>query len=415
VICADPTDKYFLQLVRGLFRWVPPDAVGPEGADIVLFQASQNLNFVPAARGLAAHVWRRVREGGGRVVFDASMEGKAHTPDGSLSLHGLLDHAGAPADRAIYVTQDRRYEADYAGWCAANGVERRMKVVVYDYWLRRTVGTHEAAGAEKFQRRLKAFRARPRQRERRFLSLNFTPRPARLVFLLRLMREGLWDQGFISFGGFDQMVRRKGKSFQKIREDFLALPGFEDENRSLLPLLQELASKGQFLLGPMPAEARHRHGVAVQDKAIGEVGRSWFSVVTETEMLDRPCRITEKPLKPLLNFHPFMVFGNPGALRMIRELGFVTFPELFDEAYDEEPEPRRRFELAFAQLRRLCAMDEPELARLEAAISEKLVFNAEHGLTRLPAIYRDEIDMAVMKQILAPCGEWAGAAAGAIE
>ncbi len=119
-------------------------------------------------------------------------------------------------------------------------------------------------------------------------------------------------------------------------------------------------------------------------------------------MLDRPARITEKALKPLLNGHPFIVFGNPGSLALIKALGFATFPELVDESYDEEPDPPRRFELAFAQLRRLCGLDEAELARMVTELEEKLVFNMTWGLTRLPQIYADTLDDAFLASVLEP-------------
>ncbi len=83
-----------------------------------------------------------------------------------------------------------------------------------------------------------------------------------------------------------------------------------------------------------------------------EYAESWFSVVTETEMRPRPSRITEKVLKPLVNFHPMILFGNPGSLRMVRDYGFVTFENVIDESYDDEPDPRRRFDKAYLELER---------------------------------------------------------------
>jgi hypothetical protein len=398
-VCADSADKYVLQLVDAPLKWLTPEDAAHEDADIVLFQASQNLGFVPRAGALHDRVWRRAREGDGRVVFDASMEGKPHTPEAAAQLHDLLDKARVPASNAVYITQDRQYAADYAAWLASHGLKTGIKVVVYDYWIRRTLAAHLHTGAGAFERRLQAFQARRTSRERRFLSLNFTPRPTRLHVLLRLMRDGLWDQGFISFGGFDQMMRRRGKSLASIRREFLRFPGFEDEAAAVEPLLEELVRRGQFLMGRLPAKGS-KYGTVVQDQALPEYGESWFSIVTETEMGERPCRITEKPLKPLLNFHPFVIFGNPGALKLIRDLGFVTFPELFDERYDEEPDPRRRFDMAFEQVRRLCAAEEGELARMAAAASEKLISNAEFGLTRLPAIFSDQTDVAMMREVL---------------
>ena len=133
-------------------------------------------------------------------------------------------------------------------------------------------------------------------------------------------------------------------------------------------------------------------------------GRSWFSVVTESEMGRLSSRITEKPFKPLVNFHPILVFGNPGALAMIRDLGFETFPEIFDERYDEEGDPRRRFEMVYAEVRRLCGLTQDELRRLEMRARDTLEHNARHGLTRLPGRYREEIDRALVGSLARTSG-----------
>jgi hypothetical protein len=135
-----------------------------------------------------------------------------------------------------------------------------------------------------------------------------------------------------------------------------------------------------------------------------EYTESWFSVVTETEMRPRPSRITEKVLKPLVNFHPMILFGNPGSLRMVRDYGFVTFENVIDESYDDEPDPRRRFDKAYLELERLCTLDERALLRMEAEIEDRLRFNAHWGLTRLPADIRRDRDAALVDSILSVTG-----------
>ncbi len=142
----------------------------------------------------------------------------------------------------------------------------------------------------------------------------------------------------------------------------------------------------------------------LEDMTLKEHGKSWFTVVTETEMSDRVLRITEKPMKALVDFHPLILFGNPGSLKLIRDLGFETFQGFFDEAYDEEMVPRKRFDMAYAQVERLCRMDEAELARLENGISEALIHNARWGLTKLPGVYLDRLDVALFEDILAAVG-----------
>jgi len=44
--------------------------------------------------------------------------------------------------------------------------------------------------------------------------------------------------------------------------------------------------------------------------------------------------ITEKVAKTMYNFKPFLINGGPYSLKILRDLGFETFPELFDESYD---------------------------------------------------------------------------------
>ncbi len=58
--------------------------------------------------------------------------------------------------------------------------------------------------------------------------------------------------------------------------------------------------------------------------------------------------------------------------------------------------------MAYAQVERLCRMDEAELSRLEAGIAETLEFNAAWGMTRLPTIQRERLDHEMLDAILAP-------------
>ena len=399
-ICADPSDKHAFRFLRT--RRVderPLNEPGSAAPDLVIFQVGQDLGFADTLEGLPPQLWTSAQQGAGKVVFDASTEGKAHDPASTDLLHAALRRAKVPIGRGVYITQNRQYADDYRAYCRASGLSQGMRVVVYDYWIRRVLSEFEQSGPKVLEQRLEAFRQRAAHRPRRFLSLNFTPRPARLLFLTSLMQQGLWDQGFVSFGGFEQMKRRKDRSFAMIRQDFLKLPGFEDKTAALAPRLDQLAARGRSVLGDVPDKRSYQKILRPADLA--EYHRSWFSVVTETEMLNLPARITEKALKPLLNLHPFIMFANPGSLDLVRGLGFETFPELVDESYDQEPEPSRRFELAFAELRRLCQLDEPALARTIGGLEEKLEFNAAWGLTRLPQKYALELDEVLLADVLA--------------
>jgi hypothetical protein len=63
--------------------------------------------------------------------------------------------------------------------------------------------------------------------------------------------------------------------------------------------------------------------------------QTYFSLVSETLVDDtKLLHITEKSFKPIAFYHPFMIFGQAGLLEYLRNQGFETYDNLFDESYD---------------------------------------------------------------------------------
>ena len=376
-----------------------PDGLRP---DIVVFPCGRDRRFDNVlAQRLPDSVHAALIEGTTGVVFDASLEGVPHKPDITASLHTVLRHLGVSPLKCVYVTQERNYGADYRAHCEAAGIDCPVSVLNHDYWIWHALAEFEDEGEDVYRGRLRAFRSRPRCRARRFISLNRTPRPTKILFLLSLLRDGLWDKGFISFGGFAE-AGRPGKPRPSAEQLTAALPGFENKVVELAPMLDALNAYGRVLFG------LDRHGWTRLELSnaglaadLAEYDNCWFSVVTETEMRRRPSRITEKVIKPLVNFQPLIVLGNPGALKMIQGFGFATFDEVVDESYDEELDPGTRFDLVYREVVRLCGLDEDELNTLENTIEDKLIFNARWGLTRFPGVYRSQRDVAMVNDILA--------------
>lgn len=357
-------------------------------ADVLVFPHAEGRAYLGDAHRVPEPLWRKVREGATRVILDGSGEGYPHSAEVSREHHAFLDAHGADPARTLYLTQDRGYRADYEAWSRAEA-QPAMHVHVFDTYIGRALSEFELCGSQAFKHRLAHYLQRPPRRSRRFVSLNYTPRPTKLVFLLRLLRDELWDAGWISFGGFDSEGEPGKLSRDGAVRRLVSLDGFADETPALLPLIDRLEA-----LGPMTfAAERFRlpgktQTASVKAADIEQYGDSWFSVVTETEMSDRLHRITEKPLKPLLGLHPFLMLGSPGALELLRGYGFETFSGVFDERYDSEPDPRRRFDMVYGQVRSLCALDEAEMARMAARLDEVVVFNACWGLTELPRWFR---------------------------
>lgn len=102
---------------------------------------------------------------------------------------------------------------------------------------------------------------------------------------------------------------------------------------------------------------------------------TYFSVVSETSADDRWCFITEKTVRPMIYLHPFIVWGNPGTLEVLKDLGFETFPEFFDERYDNIKNSEIRMKMILNNVKRLCELPIEEIHNLYQSIIPKLIHN----------------------------------------
>lgn len=97
-----------------------------------------------------------------------------------------------------------------------------------------------------------------------------------------------------------------------------------------------------------------------------------FSLVSETYTGSCVRFITEKTYKPILMGHPFLIHGTTGTLKYLKSRGYETFPELFDESYDDLIDTKD-------QLRSIITNLNNDFF-LSPSIKEKIVYNQQHFL-----------------------------------
>lgn len=89
--------------------------------------------------------------------------------------------------------------------------------------------------------------------------------------------------------------------------------------------------------------------------------------------------LTEKICKTMYNYKPFIINGGPHCLKMLREMGFETFPELFDESYDNEFNMIERQRMIVEQIQRWSGR-QAEFMSIVRSIKHKLEHNHNHYL-----------------------------------
>jgi len=89
--------------------------------------------------------------------------------------------------------------------------------------------------------------------------------------------------------------------------------------------------------------------------------------------------ITEKTFKGAYYYLPMLIVGMQGSLRVFKELGFESFPEFFDESYDDELNPVTRMEKIKTEIKKLQDMPLSNLHDLyhSKPVQEKLIHNKQ--------------------------------------
>ena len=139
-------------------------------------------------------------------------------------------------------------------------------------------------------------------------------RSHRLRLLSELGQRGCIDQNLISFPTTCPYERKSVEELFQIH----ALPF--PENLSL-PLIIDHGCN----------HANNSHRIDFWTQAM----KCFCHVVTETVYDDSRIHITEKTFKPIVLQQPFLLVGNRGALKYLRDYGFRTFGDLWDEGYDD--------------------------------------------------------------------------------
>ena len=102
-----------------------------------------------------------------------------------------------------------------------------------------------------------------------------------------------------------------------------------------------------------------------------------FSVVSESIVSNRIMFITEKTYKPIAFYHPFMILGPMGILKALKDQGFETFENLFEESYDIETSWVKRLDCLVDNVTHFVKQPYDALTQQKIAHNHAHFFNAQ--------------------------------------
>jgi len=212
----------------------------------------------------------------------------------------------------------------------------------------------------------------------KYVCYNANAKEYRMFLVTELFRRGLDKQGLIS------LLFRYG-SPEQMSSDFTDDLGF-DITAGYGKLVDEYAKTEMVKRVPLVLD-RSMKSVDKNDRPVDvdHIKHSYFNIITESYMYNKSLpqshktifEMSEKTYKALI-CQPFIHLGSYGVLKYMRSMGYKTFPELFDESYDDIINHTDRLLAVVDSIEKVCKMDDKEFHSIYCKeIIPKVIHNRE--------------------------------------
>jgi hypothetical protein len=144
------------------------------------------------------------------------------------------------------------------------------------------------------------------------------------------------------------------------------------------------AMLGEDALDPSEAEV----GKNTRDimNPVNSYRESFCAIVQESRVTQPWPSISEKILYAIKNHRPFLLVGAPGTLSMLKEMGFKTFDQWWDESYDDITNNTDRLTKICETIDYINSFSVDELKSMYNNMIDILIHN-ENNLSQLPTFY----------------------------
>ena len=266
-------------------------------------------------------------------------------------IHELCEQTGVPEDKIVHITNDLKPDERYNKWFESQ-TKYKTKINFIGYPTNlfvRNAEVHDLENEDGFSFKIEKYKDREKLPTKKFICL---------MGHMNTQREFLWNF-------FERNLDIKKNGHISMLSEGVVLPNSSTHTDKQL--------------------VENYWSAPYNDRLQPYHADSYFSIVSEGEA---GFAFSEKIHKALLHGHPFILLSynsipnhnnagevGVGMLGKLREWGFETFPELFDESYDEIDDLEKRNNNIKQSIVKLCNMETKELHKLCESVEEKCIHN----------------------------------------
>jgi hypothetical protein len=287
-----------------------------------------------AATNMSIHTFNGIRGRNGFLFLDLGNESILN--DKIIdTIHEYLKLKDIPLRKIILQTGNANGEKYYKEYCFRKQISRGMNICCLEYfeWMvSRLIVEHQKLKRDVLPKNIDYTKI-----EKTFLCLNRVHRWHRInLFLLwnvnSLMKDTYYTlnnkTNFTVGSGYPDNIWRETLD-PRIIDKFKLTEEDTDKIHSTLPLKIDEFVEASEMAGLYSAVDPYYQ-------------TSLISVVTETNFENNDIFNTEKIFKPMVHRHPFILVGPYKTLEHLKNMGYKTFSDFWDESYDDIEDPFER-------------------------------------------------------------------------
>jgi hypothetical protein len=178
--------------------------------------------------------------------------------------------------------------------------------------------------------------------------------------------------------GHDQYI--PNRTYNKLA--FMPMWSFKSHRDLLFDRLTEMIQKDSLIFSYVAKDIYLPHDDPSSPTRYNYFESVWyndthFSIVAETRVDLDYLFISEKTYKPIAFYHPFILIAQPKILEHLRNNGFETYENLFDESYDLELDFNVRFEKIISNIKNYNKMPYDKITQDKLQHNHHLFFNKD--------------------------------------
>ena len=325
----------------------------------------------------------KIRCGVGYILLEHGWE--AFVTDHELDcLHRYMKLYDIPLNKVIYASGTGNIHEIYLSYCERRNIppEDQIKFLRYFPSLEafarsEVVDPHEPDYDPDFIP------------EKKFLSLNLRPRSHRSMLLGLFYKNNLLDDSYFSFCG----LQHTDKITEILEPHHMAEL---DLDGHIFHELNEIMDR--FILDAhQPENDRDvTFDVGQYDVMNPYYRNSLVTIATETTFYTNIMAVTEKAFKGIKYKHPFILVGTHGLLNTMKDMGYKTFSDFWDESYDLIETPHERMQAVVALCRDIATWSDDKVREFRHQVKPILEHNYQHLLANpYSEVYTEMYDYVI--------------------